>query len=137
MPNGHFWQTTSGRLTVLGVLVGAVLGIIGIRFLLVPEAARFTFGLPDESGLAELAAVIAFRDLWLGLLAIVFAVLKDWRALGVWLALGAVVCVADAALVAVSGGPAAAIAFHTGSGLLCAGLAVRCWQLYTRASARL
>lgn len=128
--------TTTGWMSLIAVLIGGVLTIIGMRFWFVPEAAMMTFGLSAGAAASELCAVIAFRDIWLGGLAIVFALLKDWRALGLWLGLGTGVCFADAALVTSVGGPGLAIAFHVASGLLCAGLALRCWQLYKSAMVR-
>lgn len=122
------------RVVVLGVFVGLVLTVIGIRFWLTPEAATVTFGLGAEPQRPALAWVIALRDVWLGLLAVLFALLREWRALSCWFALGALVCFGDAAIVAGAQGPALAIGFHAASGALCLVLAVSAWHLYKRAA---
>jgi uncharacterized membrane protein len=107
-------------------LVGIALTAIGLRFWLDPERARAFFGLRDPAAIPALHAVVAARDIWLGLLAVALAALKEWRALVVWLALGALVCVADAAIVYGAAGPRRSIAFHLGSGIFCAVLALLC-----------
>jgi hypothetical protein len=112
----------------LGGGAGLVLVVIGIRFLVVPEAATRMFGLGPKPATAALDAVIGLRDLWLGTLAVALALLREWRALALWLLLGAGVCLGDAAIVAYYGGPAAALAFHVVSGLLCAGVGWLCWR---------
>ncbi len=109
----------------LAGLIGSVLTLIGIRFLVVPHGASFTFGLGavPANDTYPLHAVIGFRDIWLGLLAVALAVLREWRALALWLAGATLVCLADAVLVVSYGGPVAAIVFHLLSGLLCIALA--------------
>jgi len=113
----------------LAVATGLVLSIIGLRFLLQPESAANFFGIDRRSpGFAPHAA-IALRDLWLGLLLIALAVLRDWRAVALWLGLATLVCFGDAAIAAVSSGRAVSIAFHGGSGLFCGILATLAWRL--------
>lgn len=126
------WFAQGTHVVWLAVLVGAVLMIIGLRFLLVPDGAAATFGLGRAAEGPYLHYVIGLRDLWLGALAIVFAVLRDWRALFLWLVMGGIVCFCDAMVVAAFGGPAAAVAFHTGAGLLCLGLAVGAWRRWPK-----
>ncbi len=107
----------------LAVAAGVALLVIGIRFLTVPhQAARF-FGLATPPGQFDLHAVVALRDIWLALMLIGLAVLTEWRALALCLGLGALVCFADSAIVAGSGGRGSAVAFHIASGIYCAALA--------------
>lgn len=107
----------------LAVAAGLALFVIGIRFLTVPhQAARF-FGLTSPPGQFDLHHVVALRDLWLALMLIGLAALREWRALALCLGLGALVCFADSAIVAASSGRIAAIAFHVASGIYCAALA--------------
>lgn len=114
------------HLAWLGALAGAVLLLIGIRFLLVPESATRTFGLPPAKTGAALQQVIGLRDVWLALLAVAFAALREWRALALWLLLGAGVCLADAGIVWAAAGHPAAVAFHLGSGVFCLILGLAC-----------
>lgn len=113
----------------LGVFAGALLFLIGVRFLLVPDSAVFTFGLANAPAASTgLEGVIGLRDLWLGALAVAFALLKDWRALGLWLLMGALVCWADALIVASNSGPPLAIAFHALSGVFCLAVGYGAWR---------
>ncbi|MEO1206181.1 MAG: DUF4267 domain-containing protein [Pseudomonadota bacterium] len=122
------------RVVGLTLIAGAILTIIGIRFWVFPDQATSTFGLdPDNPGLG-FERMISLRDIWLGLLAVGFALLREWRALMLWFGLGALVCWADATLVINADGPTAAVAFHAVSGIFCLALAVSCWQLYKRES---
>jgi hypothetical protein len=116
------------HLRTLAIVAGALLFLIGVRFLLVPESAARTFGLARGAGLGELAAIVGLRDLWLGALAVLLAVLCEWRALSLWLLLGAGVCLADAAIAGGSSGKALAIAFHIGSGIFCLALGLAFWR---------
>lgn len=113
----------------LGLAAGIVLLAIGLRFLLWPDAATRTFGLGGKPDHHALDAVIGLRDLWLGELAIAFAIGRQWLALAMWLLLGAVVCLGDAWIVVTHDGPLTAWAFHLGSGLFCAVLGWRCRKL--------
>lgn len=106
----------------LAVATGVVLCLIGLRFLLDPRTAGFFFGIDKQSpGFAPHSA-IALRDLWLGLLLVVFAFLRDWRAVAIWLGLATLVCFGDAAIAATSSGRWWSVAFHVSSGLFCGGL---------------
>jgi hypothetical protein len=112
----------------LAIATGLVLSLIGIRFLLQPEPAATFFGIDRRNpGFAPHAA-IALRDLWLGLLVIAFAVLRDWRAVGLWLSLATLVCFGDALIAATSSGRWVSVAFHSGSGLFCGVLATFAWR---------
>ena len=71
----------------------------------------------------ELYYIIGLRNLWLGLLAVAFAALRQWRALALWFAMGTIVCFADAAIAASSTGKLPQVAFHIGCGIGCAVLA--------------
>ena len=115
---------------LLGVclLGGVLLTVIGVRYLLLPEQAARTFGLPPHPVGHELHAIIGVRNVWLGLLAIGFAALRQWRALALWFALGAIVCFADATIVAGARGSLPAFAFHIGSGLCCLALLPAVWR---------
>jgi hypothetical protein len=120
-------QGRHGRLllAVIGATVGIFL-MIGARFLLDPETAVRTFGVAEGGGARVLARAIGLRDLWLVGLAGVFLWLREWRALGVWLVLGALVCAGDAALVLADGGRAGALTFHAAASILWAVLAALC-----------
>lgn len=111
------------HLVWLGLAGGVLLTLIGIRFLIVPRSAANTFGLAKEIVGYELHHMIGLRDMWLGLLAIALALLREWRALMWWFALGALVCFADAGIAATSSGKAANVAFHVVSGILCVAIA--------------
>lgn len=112
----------------LAILGGALLFAIGVRYLLVPEAATLTFGVGKRPQGYELYYIIGVRNLWLGALAIAFAALREWRALALWFAIGSIVCFADAGIAARSVGGLPHIAFHAGCGLACCGLAVLSWR---------
>jgi hypothetical protein len=108
---------------MLAALASVILTVIGIRFLLWPESAAKVFGIePRPQGL-QLHHIVGLRDLWLGLLALAFLYYQEWRALGLWFGLGVFVCIGDAAIVWMSHGKAAAVAFHVGSGIFCAVMA--------------
>lgn len=112
----------------LAIAAGVALLAIGIRFLAVPhQAARF-FGLSNPPGPFELHHIVALRDLWLALMLIGLAILREWRALGLCLGLGAMVCAGDAAIVMASSARPSAVAFHLASGLYCAVLAWAAWR---------
>ena len=117
-----------------GVIGGVLLAVIGIRFFLMPESASHTFGVPGRPEGHELYYIIGLRNVWLGLLAVAFAALREWRALALWFALGAIVCFADGSIAASSTGRLPQVAFHIGCGLACIVLAAGCWRLGGRAS---
>lgn len=120
------------RLAILGGGAGVILLVIGVRFLVTPEAATRTFGLGKTPPASALDAVIGLRDIWLAGLAIGFAALREWRALALWLLLGTGVCVGDALIVATHGGPWSSLAFHGGSGVFCAVVGASCWRVAGR-----
>lgn len=111
----------------LAIAAGVALLLIGIRFLVVPDQAARFFGLSRPPGAFDLHLVVALRDLWLALILIALGGLREWRSLAVCLALGALVCFGDSAIVASSSGNRAAIAFHLVSGVYCAALALVAW----------
>jgi len=126
-------RTTKHRhLVWLGVFAGVLLLIIGIRFLIVPRTAANNFGLAREIVGFELHRMVGLRDIWLGGLAILLAWLREWRALAIWLGLGAAVCVADAGIAAQSSGKPLNVAFHLGSAVFCVALAAAVWHRYRR-----
>lgn len=106
----------------ISLVGGALLTIIGIRYLLVPKSAAFTFGVSEPPAGHELHYIIGLRNVWLGLLAIGFAILREWRALTLWFGLGTVVCFADAAIAASSSGRLPQVAFHISAGVICLAL---------------
>jgi hypothetical protein len=112
-----------------GLLGGVLLTVIGIRYFVVPEQAARTFGVPGRPGGYELHYIIGLRNVWLGLLAIAFAALREWRALALWFALGTIVCFADAAIAASSTGRLPKVAFHIACGCACVVLAIVCWRV--------
>ena len=115
------------RIGWTAVIAGAVLIAIGIRFLVVPESAARTFGLPKELRGHELHHIVALRNIWLGAMAIGFATLREWRALALWFGLGAAVCFADSLIVAGSNGKVWAVTFHAACGLLSLVLGALSW----------
>ena len=118
-------RSTLDRIVLVACgLGGVLLTVIGVRYLLVPNAAARTFGLAYPLKGSELHYVIGLRNVWLGLLAIGFAALRAWSALALWFATGALVCFADAAIATASSGKAGPIAFHVASGVMCVALAV-------------
>jgi uncharacterized protein DUF4267 len=118
LSRGEYW------ILAICLIGGALLTVIGIRYLLVPRSAAFTFGLADPPAGFELHYLVGLRNVWLGLLAIGFAVLRQWRALALWFGLGALVCFADAAIAANSSGELPQVAFHAGSGIACLALTI-------------
>jgi hypothetical protein len=106
----------------ISVIGGVLLTVIGIRYLLVPKSAAFTFGVAEPPAGSELHYIIGLRNVWLGLLAMGFAALREWRALMLWFGMGTVVCFADAAIAATSSGELPQVAFHVGAGVVCLAL---------------
>jgi len=120
----------------LSVLTGLVLLVIGVRFLLVPsQAARFFGTAPPAPGTSRaLYYVIGLRDIWLALIVIGLAWVRDWRGLALWLGLGAAVCFGDAAIVTHATGKVQAIAFHAICGVFCGALSLASWRQHRRNS---
>ena len=119
-------------IVVLCLLGGVLLTVIGMRYFINPEHAARTFGVPDRPKGHELYYIIGLRNVWLGLLAVAFAALCEWRALALWFGLGMIVCFADAAIAATSTGRWPNVAFHVACGLACAGLAAASWLAWKR-----
>lgn len=115
----------------LSIGAGVLLAVIGVRFLVVPDDAARTFGLAKVIAGSELHYVVGLRDLWLGGLAVAFALLKEWRALALWFGLGTLVCFSDAAIAATSSGRTGPVVFHMVCGVACALLAVLSWRVAT------
>lgn len=116
----------------LAVACGVALLVIGVRFLTVPHQATRFFGIANPPRPFDLHLVVGLRDLWLAALLIGLALLSEWRALALCLSLGAVVCLGDTAIVAISSGRAEAIAFHLASGIYCGVLSWAAWRRHGR-----
>jgi len=123
-----------GWLAITSMAGGLLLAFIGLRYLLMPEQAAVTFGLPRRPPGHELYYIIGLRNLWLGLLAVAFAALRQWRALALWFAMGTIVCFADAAIAASSTGKMGQVVFHIGCGIACAVLTPVLWRMAARES---
>jgi Domain of unknown function (DUF4267) len=121
---------TSRQRIVLGLCFGGgvMLAVIGARYFIRPEHAARTFGVPDRPLGHELYYIIGLRNVWLGLLAMAFAALREWRALALWFSFGAVVCFADASIAYTSTGRWAQTTFHVVCGFACIGLAAVAWR---------
>ena len=125
----------SDRLVLgLCLLGGALLTLIGIRYFLVPQSAARTFGVPGRPAGFEFHYIIGLRNVWLGLLAAVFAALREWRALALWFTAAVVVCFADGMIASSSTGGVPQVAFHFGCGIASAVLAALCWRASRRTS---
>jgi hypothetical protein len=125
--------TKAGRRDAL-VLVACLLGgllltVIGIRYFLVPESAARTFGVAGRPAGYELHYIVGLRNVWLGLLAMGLAALREWRALTLWFAMASIVCFADAAIVVSSTGRPWKVAFHASCGLASVALAIVCGRV--------
>jgi hypothetical protein len=123
-------KLSSRQRLVLGLCFGGgvILAVIGLRYFINPEHAARTFGVPDRPLGHELYYIIGLRNVWLGLLALAFAALREWRALALWFSFGAVVCFADASIAATSTGRWAQTSFHVVCGFACIGLAAAAWR---------
>jgi len=110
------------------LLGGALLVFIGVRYVLVPKAAALTFGVPARPEGFELHYIVGLRNVWLGLLAVVLALLREWRALALWFTGAVAVCFSDGYIAARSLGEAPQVAFHFGCGMVSAVLALLCWR---------
>ena len=107
-------------LMIVGVVGGVMLTAIGVRFLADPVNAATFFGIDQRDLGHHLHHAVALRDLWLGLMAIAFAMLKDWRALALWFGLGMLICFGDAFIAASASGRWVSVTFHSVSGVVCA-----------------
>lgn len=114
------------------LLGGALLTFIGIRYFLVPRAAALTFGVPGRPSGFELHYIVGLRNVWLGLLAVVLALMREWRALALWFAGAVVVCFADGYIAARSLGGVPEVGFHFVCGIASAVLALMCWRTARR-----
>ncbi len=124
------WRAADRWVAGLGMAAGVALGVIGVRFLIVPQHAANFFGLTNPPGRFDLHLMVALRDLWLAGMLVALAVMREWRPLAICLGLGAAVCLGDAAIVAGSSGRTSAVAFHLASGVYCG---VLCWAAWRRA----
>jgi hypothetical protein len=115
-------------LLIICLLGGVLLVVIGVRYFVMPEQAALTFGVPRKPAGSELHAIIGLRNVWLGLLAVGFALLRQWTALALWFGLGVFVCFGDAAIVLGTTGRWPQIAFHVGCGIACVVLALAAWR---------
>jgi len=128
MPSAN--QARAHRVVLtLCLLGGLLLAVIGIRYFLVPHSAARTFGVPARPSGFELHYIIGLRNVWLGLLAIAFAALREWRALALWFTGAVAICVADGVIVATSTGGIPQLAFHFGCAVASAVLAALCWRV--------
>lgn len=123
---------TRRMICALAVIGGLLLTVIGVRYLLVPPSAARTFGVPGRPTGYELHYIIGLRNVWLGLLAVAFAVLGEWRALALWFTAAVAVCFADGLIAATSTGAVPQVAFHIGCGIASAMLAGFCWHAARR-----
>lgn len=110
------------------VVTGTLFGVIGLRYLLIPESAARTFGVPGRPAGHELYYIIGLRNLWLAALAIGLAALRQWHGLALWFATGTAVCFADALIAANSTAKVPQVAFHLVCGLGWALLATVVWR---------
>jgi hypothetical protein len=125
----HRWSGPEPWIRTVCLLGGVLLTVIGVRYFLVPEQAARTFGVPGRPAGYELYAIIGLRNVWLGLLAVGLALLRQWTALALWFGLGVFVCFGDAAIAASSTGRWPQVTFHIGSGIACIVLAAAAWRL--------
>jgi hypothetical protein len=133
MPNGAKTASRTQRwVSLISIIGGVLLAIIGARYFITPEGAAYTFGVPRRPQGYEFHYVIGLRNLWLGFLAIALAALRECRALAMWFALGTFVCFADAVIAATSTGRIPQVAFHVGCGIGCIVLAALNWRLARR-----
>jgi hypothetical protein len=121
-------QLRASVVLAISALTGAILALIGLHHLLVPESAAHSFGVSGQPSGHELHAIIGLRNLWLGALAIALAALRQWHGLAFWFAIGAVVCLSDAVIAAQATGKLPQVAFHVLVGLFWPLLAALCWR---------
>src|SRR5262245_33365664 len=113
---------------VLGLAGGVLLTVIGIRYVLMPQSAARTFGVHSQPAGFELHYIIGLRNVWLGLLLVAFAALRERRALALWFTGAVMVCFADGLIAATSTGGIPQVAFHVSCGVASAALAALCWR---------
>lgn len=123
---GGSGRTVAVAAAALGI--GVLLALIGVRFLLAPDLAARQFGAATVATDAALHRAIGLRDVWLGALAVAFAVWRHWKGLAVWFGIGALVCFGDAVIVLASSGSLGAIAFHLAAGGLFVAVAIGAWR---------
>jgi hypothetical protein len=115
--------TSSLRGALYVISIAASLGLIamGIVFLLDNATAAKLFGVPLAAGPgAAYVSAAAVRDLSVGALALVFALLRDRRAVGLCALLGAIIPLGDGMIVLRDGpAPAPFLPLHWGSALGC------------------
>lgn len=87
----------------LSIIIAIAIIVIGVRFLLAPQVAAAGYGVPDERGNAYLA-VKSVRDMTFGLVAFLLIVSHATHLLGWFMAIAAIIPVADALIVLRSGG---------------------------------
>ena len=121
-------KKTTLFLVAASILVGILLGVIGLRYFVVPQSAARTFGVAGRPAGHELYYIIGLRNLWLAALAIGLAALRQWHGLALWFATGTAVCFADALIAANSTAKVPQVAFHLGCGLGWALLATVVWR---------
>jgi hypothetical protein len=113
---------------ILCLLGGILMTVIGVGYFVVPEQAARTFGVPGRPAGYELHHIIGLRNVWLGLLAVALAALREWRGLALWFAGAVAVCLADGLIAATSTGAVPQVALHFGYGIASAVLALLCWH---------
>jgi hypothetical protein len=115
-------------ISALCLIGGILLTVIGVRYFVAPELAARTFGVPGRPAGYELHYIIGLRNVWLGLLAVAFVALREWRGLALWFTGAVAVCFADGLIAATSTGGIPQVAFHFSCGIASAVLAVLCWR---------
>ena len=133
---GQQTDRTARWLIWLALAGGILLTVIGVRFFFTPGSAARTFGIAARPEGNELYYVIGLRNVWLGLLVVAFAALRQWRAVALWFGLGALVCFSDGLIVTTSTGRPGQIAFHTGCGIASIAIAALAWRAAGRRDAR-
>jgi hypothetical protein len=121
-------KKTTRFVVAASILAGILLGVIGLRYFVVPQSAARTFGVAGRPAGHELYYIIGLRNLWLAALAIGLAALRQWHGLALWFASGTAVCFLDALIAANATGKLPQVAFHLVCGLACALLATLAWR---------
>jgi hypothetical protein len=125
-------RTSRLVLILLCLLGGFLMTVIGVGYFVVPEQVARAFGVPGRPAGYELHHIIGLRNVWLGLLAVALAALREWRGLALWFTGAVAVCLADGLIAATSTGAIPQVALHFGCGIASAVLAVRCWRVAPR-----